>query len=124
MDRANPAARKRRDLKNACATSCAVAAATEPTPTAMSMSPYCAVVEAAKARLKSVCSNATTPPASALTSPRDGRAEPGDRLKRGLQTDEHVGAGCDHRGGVQQLSLIHISEPTRLGMISYAVFCL
>src|SRR5450756_3039303 len=23
-----------------------------------------------------------------------------------------------------QLSLIHISEPTRLGMISYAVFCL
>src|SRR5450756_86304 len=25
---------------------------------------------------------------------------------------------------VWQLSLIHISEPTRLGMISYAVFCL
>src|SRR5450759_4560365 len=25
---------------------------------------------------------------------------------------------------VQYLSLIHISEPTRLGMISYAVFCL
>src|SRR5450756_1594895 len=25
---------------------------------------------------------------------------------------------------VQELSLIHISEPTRLGMISYAVFCL
>ena len=24
----------------------------------------------------------------------------------------------------QLLSLIHISEPTRLGMISYAVFCL
>src|SRR5450756_3167837 len=24
----------------------------------------------------------------------------------------------------QQLSLIHISEPTRLGLISYAVFCL
>src|SRR5450756_1463167 len=24
----------------------------------------------------------------------------------------------------QNLSLIHISEPTRLGMISYAVFCL
>src|SRR5450756_503305 len=24
----------------------------------------------------------------------------------------------------QELSLIHISEPTRLGMISYAVFCL
>src|SRR5450759_5518168 len=28
------------------------------------------------------------------------------------------------RGLSQELSLIHISEPTRLGMISYAVFCL
>src|SRR5450759_746623 len=28
------------------------------------------------------------------------------------------------RGQVLSLSLIHISEPTRLGMISYAVFCL
>src|SRR5450756_801497 len=27
-------------------------------------------------------------------------------------------------GEVLKLSLIHISEPTRLGMISYAVFCL
>src|SRR5665648_1245426 len=27
-------------------------------------------------------------------------------------------------GSVKHLSLIHISEPTRLGMISYAVFCL
>src|SRR5450756_2632144 len=27
-------------------------------------------------------------------------------------------------GTPQELSLIHISEPTRLGMISYAVFCL
>src|SRR5450756_2055013 len=27
-------------------------------------------------------------------------------------------------GDAQVLSLIHISEPTRLGMISYAVFCL
>ena len=25
---------------------------------------------------------------------------------------------------IKNLSLIHISEPTRLGMISYAVFCL
>src|SRR5450756_2676376 len=29
-----------------------------------------------------------------------------------------------YAGQYQQLSLIHISEPTRLGMISYAVFCL
>src|SRR5450756_3124408 len=28
------------------------------------------------------------------------------------------------RGRGSYLSLIHISEPTRLGMISYAVFCL
>ena len=28
------------------------------------------------------------------------------------------------RGVEVELSLIHISEPTRLGMISYAVFCL
>src|SRR5450759_5434931 len=28
------------------------------------------------------------------------------------------------RGFTKALSLIHISEPTRLGMISYAVFCL
>ena len=31
---------------------------------------------------------------------------------------------CDGLNIVQNLSLIHISEPTRLGMISYAVFCL
>src|SRR5450759_5334919 len=29
-----------------------------------------------------------------------------------------------NRPVVEYLSLIHISEPTRLGMISYAVFCL
>src|SRR5450756_2534593 len=40
------------------------------------------------------------------------------------------GAGADEvlelaaGGVVVLLSLIHISEPTRLGMISYAVFCL
>src|SRR5665648_474560 len=30
----------------------------------------------------------------------------------------------DHSVCIRILSLIHISEPTRLGMISYAVFCL
>src|SRR5450756_2132790 len=44
-------------------------------------------------------------------------------LDRGLP-----GRGVDLRaeqvGDVEHLSLIHISEPTRLGMISYAVFCL
>src|SRR5450756_2953505 len=33
-------------------------------------------------------------------------------------------AGFGWAKPVQFLSLIHISEPTRLGMISYAVFCL
>src|SRR5450756_3045673 len=32
--------------------------------------------------------------------------------------------GHENLGTVVELSLIHISEPTRLGMISYAVFCL
>src|SRR5450756_1517334 len=32
--------------------------------------------------------------------------------------------GSDRAGIESALSLIHISEPTRLGMISYAVFCL
>src|SRR5450759_939667 len=32
--------------------------------------------------------------------------------------------GNDGRVMLIDLSLIHISEPTRLGMISYAVFCL
>ena len=37
-----------------------------------------------------------------------------------------VDAGALQRAAaeVETLSLIHISEPTRLGMISYAVFCL
>src|SRR5450759_115715 len=41
--------------------------------------------------------------------------------RQGVTIDE-----LDDRGGArgQYLSLIHISEPTRLGMISYAVFCL
>ena len=38
-----------------------------------------------------------------------------DADKRVIATEPHATAG---------LSLIHISEPTRLGMISYAVFCL
>src|SRR5450756_3178168 len=37
----------------------------------------------------------------------------------------HSGIGARRvRSGAGGLSLIHISEPTRLGMISYAVFCL
>ena len=46
---------------------------------------------------------------------------------RRFQTSQssHILA-CRRRLGIsgEHLSLIHISEPTRLGMISYAVFCL
>src|SRR5450756_2393035 len=63
------------------------------------------------------------------------------RLKQAGITDILIVTGRDHMGDVmellgsghdfgldftykvQDLSLIHISEPTRLGMISYAVFC-
>src|SRR5450756_2627592 len=40
------------------------------------------------------------------------------RRQAGVQSDR------ERRAPVLRLSLIHISEPTRLGMISYAVFCL
>src|SRR5450759_941076 len=49
------------------------------------------------------------------------------------ETREESGIDCEvtglagiytDPGHVMLLSLIHISEPTRLGMISYAVFCL
>src|SRR5450756_1512241 len=40
--------------------------------------------------------------------------------RRSLRPDGRAPAHRD----VHHLSLIHISEPTRLGMISYAVFCL
>src|SRR5450759_3351351 len=59
-----------------------------------------------------------------------------DRLQRGAQSadvhihgtllDEHLRAPhlVEQLRAAIHLSLIHISEPTRLGMISYAVFCL
>src|SRR5450756_2018223 len=48
-----------------------------------------------------------------ITFPR--RSTTGTTYSEGLPDSE-----CKRSG----LSLIHISEPTRLGMISYAVFCL
>src|SRR5450756_2646793 len=42
----------------------------------------------------------------------------GDKIVSGKGSDSRVG------NALPLLSLIHISEPTRLGMISYAVFCL
>src|SRR5665648_303136 len=58
------------------------------------------------------------------------RAEKGELLFRTMDTwliwkltggKVHV---TDYTNASRTLSLIHISEPTRLGMISYAVFCL
>eukprot|EP00825_Cyclidium_porcatum_P004942 TRINITY_DN12356_c0_g1_i1.p1 TRINITY_DN12356_c0_g1~~TRINITY_DN12356_c0_g1_i1.p1 ORF type:complete len:169 (-),score=9.33 TRINITY_DN12356_c0_g1_i1:62-568(-) len=37
---------------------------------------------------------------------------------------QHLATGAQAAAFTYKLSLIHISEPTRLGMISYAVFCL
>src|SRR5450756_3092475 len=56
-----------------------------------------------------------------------GRAEHPAKLGEALLAlhaphDRDGAAGF--RVGLLDLSLIHISEPTRLGMISYAVFCL
>src|SRR5450756_313200 len=42
-----------------------------------------------------------------------------DNAKKLIEDGSYGGKGSE-----SHLSLIHISEPTRLGMISYAVFCL
>eukprot|EP00658_Telonema_sp_P-2_P074409 TRINITY_DN6361_c0_g1_i2.p1 TRINITY_DN6361_c0_g1~~TRINITY_DN6361_c0_g1_i2.p1 ORF type:complete len:101 (-),score=12.53 TRINITY_DN6361_c0_g1_i2:23-325(-) len=54
---------------------------------------------------------------------------PGSRLSRALSNILEGLAGSSHTntnatGLIHGLSLIHISEPTRLLSISYAVFCL
>src|SRR5450756_1353034 len=46
------------------------------------------------------------------------------RLPSGARPREHEAPGAREARTSHELSLIHISEPTRLGMISYAVFCL
>src|SRR5450756_2235722 len=48
--------------------------------------------------------------------------QPGDRLLTWSTSCPELAAV--YFGAIRALSLIHISEPTRLGMISYAVFCL
>src|SRR5450756_2752990 len=47
-----------------------------------------------------------------------------DACRAMVADDEADQAATTAAFAVLHLSLIHISEPTRLGMISYAVFCL
>src|SRR5664279_5079435 len=69
-----------------------------------------------------------------LPSPALGKRPPvgvGAKNVRAHRQDHHRGRRHDHRhppgraaAGRHELSLIHISEPTRRTPISYAVFCL
>src|SRR5665648_232838 len=49
---------------------------------------------------------------------------PSGTIRARPQTPQGLGHLRHHVRKLLGLSLIHISEPTRLGMISYAVFCL
>src|SRR5450759_4045310 len=77
--------------------------------------------------------NSSTPPrpwpAVSISSGKGRLKTGGRRLEDGVE--HRLGlrreATCtrhQHQREARILSLIHISEPTRLGMISYAVFCL
>src|SRR5674536_378931 len=68
-----------------------------------------------------------------IGSGRTGASRPTNRYTRFIHRDWHVGHGLDPdstgaptatQPADMPLSLIHISEPTRLLSISYAVFCL
>src|SRR5450759_4299384 len=65
--------------------------------------------------------------ADRTTSPRFSaniRCTHNERGHRGFRGEGRSPASQVEIQPVRPLSLIHISEPTRLGMISYAVFCL
>src|SRR5450759_389176 len=59
-----------------------------------------------------------------IGSPTDPSSRNDDRSRRFGQASPNRIKPRIAVGAVYRLSLIHISEPTRLGMISYAVFCL
>src|SRR5660397_123431 len=63
---------------------------------------------------------------SSRTALMGEQPNPGDLLQPQDATSRHRGAKPCRRYGLlgKILSLIHISEPTRLRRISYAVFCL
>src|SRR5450756_2961475 len=53
-----------------------------------------------------------------------GELRPGGTIVEPTSGNTGVGLALVAQRKGYRLSLIHISEPTRLGMISYAVFCL
>src|SRR5450759_360901 len=59
-----------------------------------------------------------------LDTHSDGDPQDKDKDKAPLGPTVVFDAGQNSAANLAHLSLIHISEPTRLGMISYAVFCL
>src|SRR5450756_3090903 len=66
---------------------------------------------------------------SRATKPRpegsQSMSKPGKRLDKRRSKTSRCNKDLGRLGELSgNLSLIHISEPTRLGMISYAVFCL
>src|SRR5659263_617262 len=63
-------------------------------------------------------------PASGLDAGQWGRGRTCSSASVSLPSTSPEAADSPVRPGPRPLSLIHISEPTRLGMISYAVFCL
>src|SRR5450756_2258080 len=68
----------------------------------------------------------TDTPRTRASSLRCGGGDGGDGQAAAGQAARAVGelSGDRAQRARTHLSLIHISEPTRLGMISYAVFCL
>src|SRR5450756_2611345 len=62
--------------------------------------------------------------ATASLSPGDIAYPIRSILRRQANAEVFLADAVAVDAAAQELSLIHISEPTRLGMISYAVFCL
>src|SRR5450759_4143490 len=61
--------------------------------------------------------------AAAIPGPLASRSKAGSVIHDCPERTAEL-SDCAHGSDDTALSLIHISEPTRLGMISYAVFCL